>query len=87
MTVLLLCTCGVELGSFAGCLLGLLLLLVLWELAIVLFLKEVNSSPLVRPAAPVGGDAPSQLLDHCVQPYTPLKWSMAKGCTFAQETP
>ncbi len=47
MTVLLVSTCGVEFGSFAGCLLGLLLLLVLWELAIVLFLKEVNSSPLV----------------------------------------
>ena len=47
MTVLLVSTCGVEFGSFAGCLLGLLLLVVLWELAIVLFLKEVNSSPLV----------------------------------------
>ena len=47
MTMLLFSTCGVEFGSFAGCLLGLLLLLVLWKLAIVLFLKEVNSSPLV----------------------------------------
>ena len=47
MTLVQLSTCGVEFGSFAGCLLGLLLLLVLWELAIVLFLKEVNSSPLV----------------------------------------
>ncbi len=80
-------TCRVKLGSFAGCLFCLLLLLVLGELSIVLFLEEVDTSPLVRSATPVGRDTPGQLLDHFVQPFSPIKWSIAKGRKLAQETP